>query len=320
MQIMRTAVKHVMLEWQQQMQLALPAAPLCAVLQLSLDLRWLEHSLQPYLTAAGLRLLPSSRHMLTQSVIRSLCSKDPGIAAVQAVHGSCSMSSSAITAWLASIAGQGLQQVLQDAAYSSQCLADGAVIGNTAASTPLLPGLASLWSSSEGSSQGNSDAPASPRRLVPSRPKAYVQSRLIGASSSSAAALAALQGKFGRQQSIINMPRSPGIKAVHVRMSSLSSQLSFQRSPSLDMPASSVKTSMLAGASSLAASPRGASRLQALGTGGSAAWSKQVDDSRSIPFGQQASRTVRPKGLHNQASISLTAMAAARLAPLQIPP
>ena len=308
-------VKHSLVEWQQQVQLVLPAAKLCAVLQLSLDLHYLERSLQPYLTAVGTRLLSSSHALLTQSVIRALCSNDPGIVAVQAVHGACHMSTPAITAWLGKISEEAKQQAAEDMAFNSQCIADGAACSLAAMSLPTPPGLSELktMASGMGSDSAADAVPASPRRLMPSRPVSYVHSRLIGANSGSAAALAALQGKFGRQQSIISTPRSPGIRAFHAPQSRLSTTFSSagQQPPWLD--------AALDNSQSLRRphSPRAVSRLDSDG-------SRNVQPKRHAVIEgsltkQPAVGRLKPPVLQGQASISLNAMSSVRLTPLQIP-
>lgn len=312
-QIMRMVVKHSLVEWQQQMQLVLPAAKLCAALQLYLDLQYLEPSIQPYLTAVGTRLLSTSHAMLLQSVIRALCSNDDSITAVQAVHGACHMSTPAITAWLAKIGEQAKQQAVQDTDFSMQCIADGAACCLAAMSLPAPPDLSELKTMLSGvtGDTSNDAVPASPRRLMPSRPVSYVHSRLIGAHSGSAAALAALQGKFGRQQSVVTTPRSPGIRAVHAQHSRLSSFVSSasHQPPWLDAADSSVSGIQIV---PIPQSPREDNRQ------GSSTLRPKRSDTR---MGSVAAvGKLKPPRLQAQASISITAMASVRLTPLQIPP
>ena len=208
---MRVVVKQVVMEWYQQVQSLLPDASLFAALQLSFDLHFLESSLQYYTTPAGTRLLQTCHSLIAQAVSHCLCDRDAQCRQVQQVFGDHT-SSTSVAAWLSAVGKQAVEQALNRCSFSHECLVDGAAVAQAAMSAPATSSLSRLASSSSRLSPYSSgiDVPASPQhRLVINKPKSAIQSRLIGKTASSAAALAALQGKYAMPST----PRSPAIKA-----------------------------------------------------------------------------------------------------------
>lgn len=212
------------MEWHQQVQSLLPDAPLFTALQLSFDLHFLDSSLQPYTTPAGARLLQTCHSLVAQAVSHCLCGRDAQCRQVQQAFGDHTISPS-VAAWLSVLGQQAVEQALSRSSFSSACLVDAAAAAQAAMSAPATSSLSRHASSSSRLSSNRSgiDMPASAqRRLVISKPKSAVQSRLIGKTASTAAALAALQGKYAMPST----PRSPAIKAFHQTPFQLSTTLS----------------------------------------------------------------------------------------------
>ena len=318
---MRMVVKQAVMEWHEQVQPILADAGLCAALQLSLDLHYLEASLVAYTTPATARLLHTCHSTLSQAVTHCLCNNDAQCTSVQQVYGD-HLSYQSAAAWLDKLGKQAVEAALTYCSYNSACLVDGAAVGLAAISVPQAPALSRLASTTSSLGRMNSgvDVPASPRRrLVPNKPMPYVHSRLIGMTPSSAAALASLQGKYGRQNAGPGTPRSPAIKAFHHS----SHQQSFI---SPEWPGSTAAESHgNDGAdSSHASSPPSqhpSSKISRLGTSriSGVALSSNSRTGSIVPK-ERHSRHKPPK-LQAQFSISLSAMAALnRPPPLQIPP
>jgi hypothetical protein len=318
---MRMVVKQAVMEWHEQVQPILADAGLCAALQLSLDLHYLEASLAAYTTPATARLLHTCHSTLSQAVTHCLCNKDAQCTSVQQVYGDY-LSYQSAAAWLDKLGKQAVQVALTYCSYNSACLVDGAAVGLAATSVPQAPALSRLASTTSSLGRMNSgvDVPASPRRrLVPNKPMPYVHSRLIGMTPSSAAALASLQGKYGRQNGGPGTPRSPAIKAFHHS----SHQQSFI---SPEWPGSTMAESHATdGAdSSHASSPAAqhpSSKISRLSTSRISGFALSGNSrTESIVPKERHSRHKPPK-LQAQTSISLSAMAALnRPPPLQIPP
>ena len=309
------------MEWHEQVQPTLADAGLCAALQLSLDLHYLEASLVAYTTPATARLLHTCHSTLSQAVTHCLCNNDAQCTSVQQVYGD-HLSYQSAAAWLDKLGKQAVESALTYCSYNSACLVDGAAVGLAATSVPQPPALSRLTSTSSSLGHMNSgvDVPASPRRrLVPNKPMPYVHSRLIGMTSSSAAALASLQGKYGRQNAGPRTPRSPAIKAFY--------NSSHQQSLMLpEWPGSTIAESHATDGvnSSHASSPAALyppsqiSRLSTSRISGVALSS--ISHTRSGVPKERHSRHKPPK-LQAQNSISLSAMVALnRPPPLQIPP
>lgn len=216
MQAMRVIVKQVVTEWHGQAQGVVSGGTLSlfAAMQLSFDLHFLAASLHPYTTPAGASLLRTCHSLLEQAVSHRLCNEDEQCRQVQQAYGSPT-SAHSVAAWLSQLGKQAVERVSSDCSFVTDCLVEGAALGQAAMSAPVSPSpitqLASV-SSRLAPYDNASDMPPSPRRrLVAHRPTSSIQSRLIGKTASSAAALVALQSKFAAPST----PRSPTIKAVH---------------------------------------------------------------------------------------------------------
>lgn len=304
------------------MQALLSDAGLCAALQLSFDLHYMEASLQAYTTPAGARLLHTCHSLLCQAVTHCLCDNGPQCRAVQRAYGDYTAAQS-IAAWLSQLGKQAVDQLSSFCSYTNGCLADGAAVGLAASAAPPPAALSRLASTRSGLSHSNSivELPASPRRrLVPNKPVSYVHSRLIGMTSSSAAALASLQGKYGMQHAMASSPRSPVIKAVHrgfveqavpsPRASSSDRAVNY----GIDEPETSVPSSHVARHLHTKTS-----RLKGAGSNEFGLSSNSRTGSILDPKARHCRH--KPPKLQPQSSISLNAMAALnRPFPLQIPP
>ena len=320
MQVMRAVVKQAVLEWHQQAQAILADAGLCAALQLSFDLHYLEASLLPYTTPAAARLLQSCHSTLSQAVTHCLCGNTAQCKAVQQVLGDHT-SAQSVAAWLSKLGKDAVEQAFTSCSFSHHCLADGAAVGLAATSASQPSGLTSLACSVSGLSHGNSDVelPASPRRrLLPNKPVSYVHSRLIGMTSTSAAALASLQGKYG-MQNVPSTPRSPAIKAHHTL---LPQSVPSSRGPPLQRvvshaPVEESEAEPLS-AKAVRQLPNRPSRPRASGSNESRLGSNSRTGSL---MGQVRHGRHKPTNLQSQTSITLTAMAALSRPPrLRIPP
>ncbi len=315
---MRMVVKQAVMEWHEQVQPILADAGLCAALQLSLDLHYLEASLVAYTTPATARLLHTCHSTLSQAVTHCLCNNDAQCTSVQQVYGD-HLSYQSAAAWLDKLGKQAVEAALTFCSYNSACLVDGAAVGLAATSLPQAPALSRLASTTSSLGHVNSgvDVPASPRRrLVPNKPMPYVHSTLIGMTSSSSAALASLQGKYGRQNAGPGTSRSPAIKAFHH-----SSHQQSLMSPEWSTTAESHATD---GADSSRASSPAAqhsrSKISRLSTSRISDFALSSSGRTGSIVSKERHRHKPPK-LQAQTSISLNAMAALnRPPPLQIPP
>lgn len=312
MQVMRVIVKQLVMEWHEQAQNVVSGGRLFlfAAMQLSLDLHFLAASLHPYTTPAGASLLRTCHSLLEQAVSHRLCNEDEQCRQVQQAYGSPTPAQS-VAAWLSQLGKQAVEGV-SNCSFVMYCLVEGAALGQAAMSAPVpspLTHLASLYSRLAPDDSA-SDMPPSPRqRLVAHRPVSSMQSRLIGKTASSAAALVALQGKFAAPST----PRSPTIKAVH--------QTPSYKSVLPVHDALHHQTSYYDGAE-LAASQGLTSKLNRLTMSGSI-------DGDGLRSASRAGSTWGRKDRHNrnappvlqpQTSISLNAIAAIRRpAPLRIP-
>ena len=317
---MRMVVKQAVMEWHQQVQPILTEAGLCAALQLSFDLHYLEAALVPYTTPAGVRLLHTCRSTLTEAVTHCLCNNDAQCKAVQQGYGD-HLSSQSVAAWLDHLGRQALGQALRLCSYTSSCLEDGAAVGLAATSVPQASALAQLASTTSSLSgvSSNMDLPASPRRrLVPNKPVSYIHSRLVGMTSASAAGLASLQGKYGKRSEAVSTPRSPAIKAFHHN----------HRQQSLLSPTRSVLAtagSQSATAAESSGKPSRATQHLHSRSGGPGAGATSVvgldmsSQAESLLHKERHGRH-KPPRLQPQNSISLNAMTALlRPPPIQIP-
>ena len=317
---MRMVVKQAVMEWHEQVQPILADAGLCAALQLSLDLHYLEASLVAYTTPATARLLHTCHFTLSQAVTHCLCNNDIQCTSVQQVYGDHLLYQSA-AAWLDKLGKQAVEEALTYCSYSSACLVDGAAVGLAATSVPQAPALSRLASTTSSLGRMNSgvDVPASPRRrLVPNKPMPYVHSRLIGMKSSSAAALASLQGKYGRQNAGPGTPRSPAIKAFHHSSHQQSLMSEWLGSTMAESHATDGNDTSHASSPAAQHPSNKISRLSTSRISGSALSSNS--HTGSIVLKDRHNRLKPPK-LQAQTSISLSAMVALnRPPPLQIPP
>lgn len=308
MQVMRVVVKQLVMEWHQQAQSAVPDAALFAAMQLTFDLHFLEASLQPYTTPAGTRMLHTCHSLLGQAVSHHLCDNNEQCRQLQQAYGSHTSSKSEV-AWLHLLGQQAVERVSSSSGFAADCLVAGAAFGQAAASAPAPSVLSRLASVSSRLSPYDSsdDTPASPRRrLIANKPMSAVQSRLIGKTASSAAALVALQGKYAMPST----PRSPTIKAHHQMLSQQSTVLG------LDHKALHQHGADLAASRQL---QRKSSRLH---MAGSSNGDILRSDSRtgSILGPKKRHSRSRPKVLQPQSSVSLNEIAAIRRPPpLQIP-
>ena len=308
---MRAVVKQMVEEWHQQAQIMVPDAALFAAMQLSFDLHFLEASLQPYTTPAGSRMLHTCHLLLAQVVSHGLCDDSNQCKQVQQAYGSHT-SWQSVAAWLSQLGQQAVERVFSSSYFVTDCLVEGAALGQAAMSAPAPSVLSRLASVSSGLIPYDTfnDMPATPRRrLVANKPTSSVQSRLIGKTASSAAALVALQGKYAAPST----PRSPTIKALHQIPSQQSIMPAHDR---LDQ-----QTSTRPGAE-MAASRQSQSKPSRLHTAGSSKGIGLQSDSRtgSILGPKERHSRSRPPVLQPQSSISLNAIAAiCRPPPLQIP-
>lgn len=308
---MRVVVKQMVEEWHQQAQIMVPDAALFAAVQLSFDLHFLEAALQPYTTPAGSRMLHTCHSLLAQVVSHGLCDNSKQCRQVEQAYGSHN-SWQSVAAWLSQLGQQAVKRIFSSSCFVTECLVEGAALGQAAMSAPAPSVLSRLASVSSRliSYDTFDDMPATPRRrLLANKPMSSVQSRLIGKTASSAAALVALQGKYATPST----PRSPTIKALH----QIPSQQSIM--PALDRL--DQQTCTCSGAE-LAASRQLQSKPSRLNTAGSSKGSGLQSDSRtaSILGPKERHRRSRPPVLQPQSSISLNAIAAIRRPPpLQLP-
>ena len=308
---MRVVVKQLMVEWHQQAQILLSDAALFAAIQLSFDLHFLEASLQPYTTPAGTRMLHTCHSLLAQVVSHCLCDDNKQCRQVQQAYGR-QTSSQSVAAWLSQLGQQAVEREFSSSCFVTDCLAEGAALGQAAMSSPapsVLSRFASVISSLIPCDKFDNLPATSRRRLVANKPVSSVQSRLIGKTASSAAALVALQGKYAMPST----PRSPTIKALHQKPSQQSIM------PALDRLNHQNSTCQDA---ELAASRQLQSKHSRLDTEGSSKGGGLGSDSRtgSILGPKQRHSRSRPPLLQPQSSISLNAIAAIhRPPPLQIP-
>lgn len=313
MQVMRVVVKQLVMEWHQQAQSVVPDAALFAAMQLTFDLHFLEASLQPYITPAGTRMLHTCHSLLGQAVSHHLCDNNEQCRQVQEAYGSHT-SSHSVVAWLHLLGQQAVERVASSSCFAADCLVAGAAFGQAAASAPAPSVLSGLASGSSRLSPFDScdDMAASPRRrLVANKPMSAVQSRLIGKTASSAAALVALQGRYAMPST----PRSPTIKAHH----QMPAQQSIVVAGALDGLGHRAPSQQ---GVDLAASSQLQSRSSRLRTAGSSNGANLRSDSRtgSILGPKERHSRSRPTVLQPQSSITLHAIAANRRPPpLQIP-
>ena len=310
-QVMRVVVKQMVTEWHQQLQSRLPDVTLFTAMQLSFDLHFFGACLQPYTTPAGARLLQTCRSLLAQAAAHRLCDRSAQCQQVREAFGDHTTSQS-VAAWLSQLGMQVVQQASSHSFFVTQCLLDGAQAGQAAMSAPAPVALTRIASTNSVLSPYSSgiDVPASPRRrLVASKPAPNVQSRLIGKTASSAAALAALQGKYAMP----SMPRSPTIKALHQAATAQSAvSLSFPSSVTLtNQSTSGFQSADLPETRHLKHKP---SRLR---TPGSSTVQGLHGESRtgSILGPKDRLSRHRPPVLQLQSSISLNAFAAIRKSP-----
>ena len=289
------------MEWHQQAQNVVPDAALFAAMQLYFDLHFLEASLQPYTTPAGTGLLRTCHSLLAQAVSHRLCDKDEQCRQVQQAFGSHT-SSQSVAAWLSQLGKQAVERVSSSSCFVTDCLVEGAALGQAAMSAPAPTVLSHLASVSSGLAAY--DSPPSPRRrLVANKPMSSVQSRLIGNTASSAAALVALQGKYAAPST----PRSPTIKALHQIPSQQSNIPVFD---ALDHQTSSHQGNELAASRQLKSKP---SRLMSGSSNGSSLGTESRTGSILGPKHRHSRG--KPPVLQPQSSISLKAIAAVRRPP-----
>ena len=321
MQVMRMVVKQAVMEWHEQVQPILADAGLCAALQLSLDLHYLEASLVAYTTPATARLLHTCHSTLSQAVTHCLCNNDVQRTSVQQVFGD-HLSYQSAAAWLDKVGKQAVEAALSYCSYNSACLVDGAAVGLAATSVPQAPALSRLVSTTSSLGRMNSgvDVPASPRRrLIPNKLMPYVHSRLIGMTSSSAAALASLQGKYGRQNAGPATPRSPAIKAFH--HSSHHQSLVSPKWPGSTMAESHATDWADSSPASSPAAQHPCSKISRLNTNRISGFALSSSSHTGSVVPKERHNRHKPPKLQAQTSISLSAMAALnRPPPLQIPP
>ena len=299
-------VKQLVMEWQQQAQNVVPDVALFAAMQLSFDLHFLEASLQPYTTPAGVRMLHTCHSLLAQVISHHLCDDKQQCRQVQQAYGSHA-SSQSVAAWLSQLGQQAVEQASSSSSFMTDCLQEGAALGQAAMSAPAPSVLSRLASVSSGLApyDTSDDVPASPRRrLIANKPALSLQSRLIGKSASSAAALVALQGKYAMPSS----PRSPTIKAFH--------HIPTQQSIMHALGGMGHQTNSHQGAE-LAASLQLQSKPSRLYTAGSSNAGGLRSDSRtgSILGSKERHSRSRPPVLQPQSSISLNAIVAIRRPP-----
>ena len=308
---MRVVVKQMVMEWHQQAQLVAPDAALFAAMQLSFDLHFLEATLQPYITPAGSRIFLTCHSLLAQVVSHCLCDDNRQCRQVQQAYGSHS-SSQSVAVWLSQLGQRAVERAFSSSCFVMDCLVEGAAVGQAAMSAPAPSVFSRLASVSSGLIPSDSfdNMPATPRRrLVANKPMSSVQSRLIGKTASSAAALVALQGKYA----IPSTPRSPTIKALH--------QIPSQQSivpvyDNLDHHTSTRQNVDLTASRQLQSKP---SRLHAAGSSKGGCLGSDSRTGSILGPKERQSRS-RPPVLQPQNSISLNAIAAIhRPPPLQIP-
>lgn len=301
------------MEWYEQAQSVVSddTLSLFAAMQLSFDLHFLAASLHPYTTPAGASLLCTCHTLLEQVVSHRLCEEDEQCRQVQEAYGSHT-SVQSVAAWLSQLGRQAVDWVSSNSSFSTDCLVQGASLGQAAMSAPVPSPSTRLASVSSrlAPHDSPSDMPPSPRRrLVAHRPVSSVQSRLVGRTASSAAALVALQRKFAAPST----PRSPTIKAVY--------QTPSQQSVMPVLDALDHQASHYQGAK-LAASQRQTSKLSRLNVSGISHGDGLRSDSQKGSTLDPKDRPSRkmPPVLQPQNSISLNAIAAIRRPPpLYIP-
>ncbi|KAL0044664.1 hypothetical protein WJX82_004688 [Trebouxia sp. C0006] len=258
MQVMRMVVKQAVMEWHEQVQPILADAGLCAALQLSLDLHYLEASLVAYTTPATARLLHTCHSTLSQAVTHCLCNNDAQCTSVQQVYGD-HLSYQSAAAWLDKLGKQAVEAALTYCSYNSACLVDGAAVGLAATSgkygrqnagpgTPRSPAIKAFHHSSHqqsfispewpgstaAESHGNDGADSSHASSPPSQHPSSKISRL-GTSRISGVALSS----NSRTGSIVPKERHSRHKPPKLQAQfsiSLSAMAALNRPPPLQIP------------------------------------------------------------------------------------